>query len=290
MGFDGFEERSLAAVADELDEALGDTGREGDVLGAGEDVGLLDDIVHNGDRVIGHLAAVGAVCLVAVVLGGVVGRSDHDARVAVVVPGGKAQCRDRVQRVIDADFDAVGGEDAGRGFREVPALETAVIGDGDGLSAALGLDPVCDALGGLTDDPDVHTVGTGAQRAAKAGGTEFQRDGEAVRNGVLVAFDGLQLSLQVEVLELGFHPALVFVHVHKNTTPSGENYFLFSIKWFANFSQEKAGAIYGFVSVNRPQKIQFGFIRTRVPLRARWRAGRRRRCRGRHSRCPSGYR
>ena len=214
MGLDRVEEGSLAAVADELDEALGNACREGDVLRAGEDVGLLDAVIDDGDRVIGHLTAVGTVRFVAVVLGGVVGRGDHDARVAVVVAGGEAQRRDRVQGVVDADFDAVGGEDAGSSFREVPALETGVIGDGDRLRAALGLDPVGDALGGLADDPDVHAVGAGAQRAAKARGTELERDGEAVRNGVFIALDLQQFGLEVEVLELGFQPAFIFIHVH----------------------------------------------------------------------------
>src|SRR5699024_11212052 len=146
---------------------------KGDVLCAGEHVGLLDLVVDDGGGVIGHLAAVGAVCLVAVVLGGVVGRGDHDARVAVVVPGGEAQGRHRHQGVVDADLDAVGSQDAGGRLGKDVALDAAVVADGDGLAAALGLDPVGQPLGCLTDDVDIHAVGAGAQHAAQAGVPNF---------------------------------------------------------------------------------------------------------------------
>ena len=123
------------------------------------------------------------------------GRGDHDARVAIVITGGEAQGRDRHEFVIDADVDAVGGKNTGRGAGEVPAFETAVVADGDGLGASLGFDPVGDSLGGLTDDPDVHAVGTSAKSATEAGRTEFQCDGEPVFDRLIVPLDVLQLFL-----------------------------------------------------------------------------------------------
>src|SRR5699024_7108667 len=150
----------------------------------------------------------------AVVLGGVVGRGDHDARVAVVVPGGKAQGRHRHQGVVNADLDAVGSQHAGGRLGKDVALDAAVVADGDGLGAALGLDPVGQALGGLTDDVDIHAVGAGAQHAAQAGGAELHCNSKAVLDLCIVPLDLCQLGLEIGVLQVGRHPALVFIQIH----------------------------------------------------------------------------
>src|SRR5699024_12517775 len=73
-GFDGVIQRADAVVADIFDQALFHAFGKGDGLGAGEDIGLLDLGIDDIGGFVGHLAAVGAVGLVAVVLGGVVGQ------------------------------------------------------------------------------------------------------------------------------------------------------------------------------------------------------------------------
>ncbi len=63
MHRNGGVEGVLAVVAHKADEALLDAFGKGDVLCAGQDIGLLDLVIDDGGGVIGHLAAVGAVGL-----------------------------------------------------------------------------------------------------------------------------------------------------------------------------------------------------------------------------------
>ena len=58
----------------------------------GEDIGGLDFSIDNSGGIVSHLAAVGAIGLVAVVLGGVVGSGDHDTGVGTVETGSEGQC------------------------------------------------------------------------------------------------------------------------------------------------------------------------------------------------------
>ena len=213
-GLDGLVEGLLAVVAHKADQALLHALGKGDILCAGEDVGLLDLAVDDGGGVIGHLAAVGAVGLVAVVLGGVVGRRDHDAGVALIVAGGKAERRDRHERLVDAHMDAVGGEHFGRGFGEHIALDAAVVADGDRLAAALGLDPVGQALGGLTHHIDVHAVCAGTDDAAQTCRAELQCDRKPVLDGRVIVADAFQFGLQIRIVEIGGKPSLIHVFIH----------------------------------------------------------------------------
>ena len=76
---DGIVQAFLAVLAHILNKTLGKTILKGHDLGAGENVGFLNFGVDNGGGIVGHLTAIGAVGLVAVVLGGVVGCGHHDA-------------------------------------------------------------------------------------------------------------------------------------------------------------------------------------------------------------------
>ena len=211
-GLDGGIEGIDAVLADILDQPLGQTILKGNELGPGQDIRLLDLGVDNVGGLIGHLAAVRAV---AVVLGGVVAGRDHDARVAVVVAGGKAQRGNRHKGLIDADLDTVGGQHLGSGLGEQVALDAAVIADGNGLAAALGLDPVGKALGRLTDNVNIHTVGACTDDAAQARGTELQGHSKTVLNGGIVTLDAFQLGLEVSVVQLGSEPTLIHILIHK---------------------------------------------------------------------------
>ena len=207
----------LLPVIDSLDRALevADALGKGDVLCAGEHIGLLDLVVDDGGGVIGHLAAVRAVGLVAVVLGRVMAGCDHNARVAVVVAGGKAQRGNRHQGLIDADFNAVCGQHLSGCFGKEVALDTAVIADGNGLAAALRLDPVGKALGRLTDNINIHAVGAGADDAAQTSGAELQGHGKAVLNGGIVTLDAFQLGLEVCIVQLGSQPTVIHFFIHR---------------------------------------------------------------------------
>ena len=213
-GLDGVVQGLLAVVAHKADQAVLHALGEGDVLGPGQHIGLLDLVVDDGGGVIGHLAAVRAVGLVAVVLGRVVGSRDHDAGVALVVTGGKAQGGHGHQGVIDADLDAVGGQNTGGGLCEDVALQAAVVADGDGLAAALRLDPVCQTLRCLTDNVNVHPVGAGAQNAAQTSGTKLQRHRKAVLDLLIIPLDLRQFGLQVSILKIRCQPALIFIQIH----------------------------------------------------------------------------
>ena len=215
-GLDGLVQSVDAVIAHILYEAGGNTLLKGHDLGAGEDVGLLNLGVDDVSGLIGHLAAIGAVRLVAVVLGGVVGRGDHDARVAVVVAGGKAQRRDRHERLVDAHMYTVGGQHLGGGLGEHIALDAAVIADGNGLGAALGLDPVGEALRGLTHHVHVHAVGARADDAAQTCGAEFERHGETILNGGIIALDAFQLGFEIRVGQIGGQPTFVHFLIHSS--------------------------------------------------------------------------
>ena len=134
--------------------------------------------------------------------------------VCFIVTGSEGQSGNGHQSVIDADLDTVGSQNTGGLLGEDVGVDTAVVGNSDQLVAALGLDPVGQALSGLTDDINVHAVGAGTQNAAQTGGTELQSDSETVLDLVLVALDLAQLSGQSLVLELKARPALVIIHVH----------------------------------------------------------------------------
>ena len=91
-GFDRLVQSSLAVLPHKTDQTIFHAFGKGDILCAGEHIGLLDLSVHNGRCVIGHLAAIRAIGLVAVVLGRVVRSRDHDTSIALVVTGSKTQC------------------------------------------------------------------------------------------------------------------------------------------------------------------------------------------------------
>ena len=187
---------------------------KGDVLCTGEHIGLLDLVIDDGGGVIGHLAAVRAVGLVAVVLGRVVGGGDHDTGVAVVVTGSKAQRGHRHQGIIDAHLDAVGCQNASGGLGKDIALQAAVVADRHGLGTALGQHPVCQTLRCLTDNVDVHAVGAGTQHAAQTCGAKLQRHSKAILDLIVIAFDLCQLRLQVCIFQIRCQPALIFIQIH----------------------------------------------------------------------------
>ena len=184
----------LAVVLDELDETLIHALGEAHVLRTGEHVGLLDLLVDDVGGLIGHLTSVRTVGLIAVVLRRIVGCGHHDAGVAVIVTGGEGKGRYRHELIVDAHVDAVRCQHTGCVTCEVPALQTGIVADRNGLCSALGLHPVCHTLRRLANDPDIHPVGSCAECAAEASGSELECDGETLLDRVIIAFDILKLG------------------------------------------------------------------------------------------------
>ena len=220
-GLDGAVQTFLAVISHIFNQALRNAVLEGHGLCAGENVGFLNFRIDHSGSIVGHLAAVGAIGLVAIVLGGVMGSRDHNAGVGLVIAGGKGQGGNGHEGIINAHLDAIGSQHAGSGFREHIGIDTAVIGDGNQLIAALGLNPVGKALGSLTDHVDIHPVGARAQNAAQAGSAELQCHREPVLDLLILTFDAFQLFGQCRVLKVRFQPAFVIIHVHdKSPFPS----------------------------------------------------------------------
>ena len=151
----------------------------------------------------GDLAAVCAVDLVAVVLGGVVAGGDAHACAAAVVPHRPAQCRGGLQTRVDVRLDAVSSQNSRRFFCEHIALDAAVVADGHLLGQVGGVQIVGKPLGCLADVVDVHPVGACADDTTETTGAEFQLPVKTVGDGILVACNAVQF-----VGKVGRHPGL----------------------------------------------------------------------------------
>ncbi len=142
-------------------------------------------IDHRGDLLIhrrNDLASVLQVDLVPVVLRRIVARGDHHSRGRPEVPNG--ECEDRGgQRAGEHEGlhsetlhgrRGVVGEDIG--------VVPGVVSDDDGAPRREVLGQVASqARGGLKDDDPIHAVGSGTEWPPKAGRSEVQAPGEAVR-------------------------------------------------------------------------------------------------------------
>ncbi len=145
----------------------------------------------------GELGAVLPIDLIAVVFLGVVAGGDVDARLAAVLPDGKAQLRGGAEGLEDPHMDAVGGADPGGGPGKLQGVVPAVHADGHAplfALLALGADDVGKALGGPADDVDVHIVEPCVHGAPEAGGAEFQGSVEPGFDFLGVVSDGFQLG------------------------------------------------------------------------------------------------
>ena len=168
LGGNGVDEAVEHRVGRPLHEALLERLVEVHALHAIEDVGLVDGVLDLVGGLVGDLAAVRAVDLVAIVLRGVVGGRNADAGGALEVARGVRQRGHRLDARVDERLDAVGGKHAGGGLHEVLALVARVARDGDRGVLEVRVEVGGEALRGLGDRVDVHAVGAHAQRAAEA--------------------------------------------------------------------------------------------------------------------------
>ena len=111
-------------------------------------------------------------------------------------------------------MDVVGGQNLGSSPGKQIALNAAVVADGNRLAAALGLDPVGQALGGLTHHIDVHAVCAGTDDAAQTCRAELQCDRKPVLDSRVIVADAFQFGLQIRIVEIGGKPSLIHVFIH----------------------------------------------------------------------------
>ena len=166
------------------------------VLDAREDVRLIDGALDLVCGLVGDLAAVVAIDLVAVVGRGVVAGRHGDASGAVQVTRGERERGNRLDARVDVGLDAVGGKHASRGLYEVLTLVARVSRDGDRGVLVVGVEVGGQSLRGLRDRVDVHAVGAHAERATKAG--RAKREAAVERVGEL-----LGVGVCHELVELG---------------------------------------------------------------------------------------
>ena len=152
-------------------------------------------------RLRGDLAPVGAVDLVAVVLGGVVRGGDAHASRAAQVPHREGELRGGGHPVEEVGAHAVGGEHLGGALGELRPSPAAVAGDHHGGIPAPRVQPVGQALGGLAHRPDVEAVRAEADLAAQAARAEAQvaREGVLQGGGVLPSLGKKPPAFYVEI-------------------------------------------------------------------------------------------
>ena len=134
-----------------------------------------------------HLAAVGAIDLIAVIFRRIVAGRHADAKPAVQMAHRKAQRRHRLQPGIEIGRDAVRGKHRRRLAREDIALDAAVVADGNRLRQISLVQIRRDRLCGTADDIEIHPVRPGAEDAAQAGRAELQIAVKRVGDLLLVA-------------------------------------------------------------------------------------------------------
>ena len=162
-------------------------------LDVAEHIELLDLIINSGSRSVGHLAAVLAVCLVAVILGRVVAGSHHDTCLTLEIANQIGENRGGLQLGGDVHLQAVCRQHFGSLDHKQISLDAAVVRNGDGAFAVFVEHIIGETLRSLTHNINIHAVGTGADNTSQAGGAKFQRGIKAVEDSFVVIFDGGKL-------------------------------------------------------------------------------------------------
>ena len=171
--------------------------------GLGCAVGNLFNAVGNGfRRLLRDLAAVGAVDLVAVVLGGVVAGGDDNARVAAQLPHRKGQHGGGHQPGVDVGGQTVSGQHTRRKIGKFPGTKAGVIADCNAFAVffpQIVRQPLRSASNGVF----VHSIGAHAQHAPQTAGAEGQLRPEGGKQLLLVfqhlrrRFPGLFVKMRI---------------------------------------------------------------------------------------------
>ena len=186
------------ALADSLIEIAGEN--------AFEKVGSVNAIKNLGSSLIGYLAAVVIVCLVAVVFCGVVAGGNHNACIAAIVTNSPGKQRGGSQRIIDVNLYSVSGKNLGGRLCKQLRLIAAVIRNGSRALLAAVFQPGADSLSSAANGVEVHAVVARAQNASQTACSEYQIGVKTLVNLVFVILYGGKFGSEVSVLHLHFAP------------------------------------------------------------------------------------
>ena len=173
-------------------------------------------------RLARDLAAIRAVCLVAVIGGRIVARGHADTAGALEVARGPRERRHGGDLGIHVRGHAVGSQDRRSGLDEQLAVVATVARDGHGGLLEVLYQVIGEALRSATDGVNVHAVGAGAERAAQASGAERELLEERVGDRLLVArlLHGLELRKELLIFHILNPNGEKLVHIcHGETLP-----------------------------------------------------------------------
>ena len=176
---------------------------------AGKIVHVLQQRNHALCRLRRHLAAVGAVDLIAVVFRRVVAGRNADAEAAVQMAHGKTQRRNRLKAGVEIGCDAVGRKNCCRFTGKNIALDAAVMADGNGLRQIRLIEILCNCLRCAADHIDIHPVRARAEHAAQACRTKLQIAVERVGDLLCIRLHRIQFRTQFRLQSLLRKPLLV---------------------------------------------------------------------------------
>jgi len=203
-------------------------------LDIGKHVQCVHFLCYNVSFLRRQLCAVLPVNLVAVVLLRVMGCSDHNACKGSVCTNRKRQHRNRTQRFILNDIDAVCCQNAGCQMRVLIRMQTAVAGNRyaalHGTRAIL-LNQICQTLRCCTDSETIHFIQTNAHCAAQTCCTEGQRCKKSLLDFLFIALQSCQFRMFLCGQSRRFHPLAIFFHIAHFKTPH-ISYFMFFIEFF----------------------------------------------------------
>jgi len=160
---------------------------------------VLQNCGNAGNAAGGQLAAVRAVDLEAVILGGIVAGRDADADPAGKRAHGIAQGGNGLESGIEICLNAVRGQNAGGFPGKAFTIYPAVVSDGGALGKARFVQIIGYGLRCAADDMDVHAVRACAEHAAQSAGSEGKRTAEGIFDGGRVMLHGSKLFLKRRV-------------------------------------------------------------------------------------------
>ena len=184
-------------------------------LEAGEEVCLRHAFCNCVGLLRGQLSTVRPVDFIPVVLLRVVAGGNIEACGCAIVADGKAQLRSRTQCVKDPDIDSVRSHYRCGFFGILASVETAVMCYDDALFLgcfSFSADYICEGLGCMANDVDIHVVQAGFHGTAQTGSAELQRSIESLPDLFFVVGNGVELCPLLFAECRAVQPALILFH------------------------------------------------------------------------------
>ena len=160
-----------------------------------ENVQCIDFCKNSIRSINGHLTAIAAVCLVAVVLCRVVAGSYHDTSTAMQCTNGKRQHRGWLQFGVDVNLYPICSEDFRSSLCKVCGLNSAVVGNCNAWFGKCFFYIVRQTLSCFANSIDVHTIGASTNYATQTACSKSKIPIKTVLNGFCIVFNGRQFRL-----------------------------------------------------------------------------------------------